>query len=87
MSGSFHSIRLKSTNLCQRFAREPKDAEIVTAIVALGQGLNLKVVAEGVETESLKDRLISIGCELMQGYFFSRPLPPEDATRLLMHRS
>ena len=75
----------------QSFVRDlltnPKDAEIVTAIVALGQGLNLKVVAEGVETESLKDRLLSIGCELMQGYFFSRPLPPEDATRLLMHRS
>lgn len=75
----------------QSFVRDlltnPKDAEIVTAIVALGQGLKLKVFAEGVETESLKDQLMSIGCELMQGYFFSRPLPPEDATRLLMHQS
>lgn len=75
----------------QSFVRDlltnPKDAEIVTAIVALGQGLKLKVFAEGVETESLKDQLMSIGCELMQGYFFSRPLPPQDATRLLMHQS
>jgi diguanylate cyclase (GGDEF)-like protein len=75
----------------QSFIRDlltnPKDAEIVTAIVALGQGLKLKVVAEGVETESLKDQLINMKCELMQGYFFARPLPPEDATRLLMQQN
>jgi diguanylate cyclase (GGDEF)-like protein len=64
-----------------------KDTEIVTAIVALGQGLKLKVVAEGVETEAIKDQLIQMKCELMQGYFFGRPIPSEDATQLLMRQS
>jgi diguanylate cyclase (GGDEF)-like protein len=78
----FNTLKIDKSFIRDLLAN-PKDAEIVAAIVALGQGLKLKVVAEGVETESLKDRLISMKCEYMQGYFFGRPLPPEDATRFL----
>jgi diguanylate cyclase (GGDEF)-like protein/PAS domain S-box-containing protein len=59
------------------------DAAIISAIVALGKVLNLRVVAEGVETIEHKDLLRSLRCKEMQGYFFSRPLSSEDATQLL----
>ncbi len=79
----FNTLKIDQSFIRDLLAN-PKDIEIVIAIVALGQGLKLKVVAEGVETESIRDRLIDLKCELMQGYFFGRPLPAEDATRLLM---
>ena len=51
---------------------------IIRTILALGQTLNLTVVAEGVETESQARLLRELGCDLLQGYLFARPLPPED---------
>ncbi len=64
-------------------AHDPDDAAIVTATIALGHGLNLVVIAEGVETEEQLQFLKSKGCEQMQGYYFSRPLSAEDVTVLL----
>ncbi|GAB4136553.1 MAG: hypothetical protein Fur0046_10170 [Cyanobacteria bacterium J069] len=61
----------------------PDDAAIVAAIVALGQGLNLNVVAEGVETVDQLAKLRSLQCEEMQGYLFSRPLDAATATQFL----
>lgn len=63
---------------------EPGDVAIAKAILDLGRGLNLRVVTEGVETESLKNLLQSLHCRQMQGYLFSRPLPAEEATQLLL---
>ncbi|MCL1469472.1 EAL and GGDEF domain-containing protein [Argonema antarcticum] len=60
-----------------------KDAGIVNAIMILAKGLNIKVIAEGVETEAQKKCLQSLQCQEMQGYLFSRPLAAEDATRLM----
>jgi len=62
------------------------DAAIIKAIVALGQGLNLKVIAEGVETKEQLDFLRSVGCDRLQGYLFSRPLPAEAATKLYIQQ-
>ncbi|AFY33759.1 EAL domain-containing protein [Calothrix sp. PCC 7507] len=59
------------------------DAAITTAIIALAHGLNLAVVAEGVETKEQRNLLRILDCELMQGYLFSRPLSVEDTTKLL----
>jgi len=53
------------------------DAVITRAIVSLAQALNLKTVAEGVELAQEKSYLESIGCDDMQGYLFSKPLPVE----------
>jgi diguanylate cyclase (GGDEF)-like protein len=61
-----------------------EDIAIVDAVITLGQGLNLNVVAEGVETEELKELLKNLGCEYIQGYLFSKPLPAEEATQLLL---
>jgi diguanylate cyclase (GGDEF)-like protein len=60
-----------------------QDIAIVKTIITLGQGLNLNVVAEGVETEELKSLLKKLGCEYIQGYLFSKPLPAAEATKLL----
>ena len=56
---------------------------IISTMVALGKGLNLRVVAEGVETEEQMKLLQSQECQEMQGFWFSRPLPPEEAIKLL----
>lgn len=53
------------------------DEIIVRSTIELGHNLGLAVVAEGVETESSRELLASLGCDILQGYLFSRPLPPE----------
>ena len=60
-----------------------QDLAIVKAVIALGKGLNLNIVAEGVETEELRDLLKNLGCEYIQGYLYSKPVPAADATKLL----
>ena len=57
--------------------------EIVRVIVMLAHGLRLKVVAEGVETQAQVDLLKDIGCELAQGYFYSKPVAVETIEQLL----
>ncbi len=59
------------------------DRSIVEAVVALARGLRIGVVAEGIETEAQFHMLRDIGCDVGQGYLFSRPLPADDAARLL----
>ncbi|MGA8236639.1 MAG: EAL domain-containing protein, partial [Candidatus Sulfotelmatobacter sp.] len=57
--------------------------EIVRVIVMLAHGLRLKVVAEGVETQAQVDLLKDIGCELAQGYLYSKPAAAETIEQLL----
>jgi diguanylate cyclase (GGDEF)-like protein/PAS domain S-box-containing protein len=59
------------------------DLELVTAAIAMAHGLGLKVVAEGVETEEQLEILAALGCDLAQGFLFSRPEPTEAITRML----
>jgi diguanylate cyclase (GGDEF)-like protein/PAS domain S-box-containing protein len=62
--------------------REPQDASIAAAVISLAHALDLKTVAEGVETDEQLATLKELGCDLAQGYLFTRPLPPEEARRL-----
>ena len=56
---------------------DPHDAAIVRAIIALGHSMQFTIIAEGVETPAQQAFLASEGCEQMQGYIVSLPLPPE----------
>ena len=58
-------------------------AEIVETVINLARSLNMKVVAEGVETQIQLDQLTRLGCDFAQGYLFSRPLSAEKATELI----
>ncbi|MVV49848.1 bifunctional diguanylate cyclase/phosphodiesterase [Pseudomonas sp. PB120] len=57
--------------------RDSDDAAIVSAIVALGQALGLRIVAEGVETDVQQDFLTQLGCDSLQGYWLGHPLPAD----------
>ncbi|AFO48128.1 putative bifunctional diguanylate cyclase/phosphodiesterase [Pseudomonas putida] len=57
--------------------QDSDDAAIVSAIVALGQALGLRIVAEGVETGKQQDFLTRLGCDSLQGYLLGQPVPAE----------
>ena len=56
---------------------------LVKLIVDIAKHLRLTVVAEGVETEGQLNLLRDTGCDIVQGYYFSRPVPPEDFEMLI----
>ena len=64
-------------------ASDPDDAAIVRAIIQMAHSLNLRTIAEGVETEEHAGQLRVFGCDEAQGYHFARPMPPEQIERLL----
>ncbi|MCU7833636.1 MAG: EAL domain-containing protein [gamma proteobacterium symbiont of Taylorina sp.] len=59
------------------------DSAITRAIIALGHSLNMSIVAEGVEVKEQQDFLIAEGCDKVQGYLYSRPLPADQVLDLL----
>lgn len=67
----------------QHLGQTVDSAAIVTAVVTLGHALGLSVTAEGVETADQETILYALGCNELQGYLFSRAVPPEDLDRVL----
>jgi EAL domain-containing protein (putative c-di-GMP-specific phosphodiesterase class I) len=65
---------------------DPEDAAIVQTIIALARTLRLDVVAEGVETDGQLAFLSEVGCDVVQGYYYSRPLPPDEYAGWLRRR-
>jgi len=61
----------------------PEDRAIVASVIELGHHLGLRVVAEGVENEAVCALLRDLGCDTMQGYLFSPPVPAEEALSLI----
>ncbi len=59
----------------QDMANDPRDAAIVRSIIELGHNLNCKVIAEGVEAQVVREQLKLLGCDLVQGFHISKPLP------------
>ena len=61
------------------------DASIASAVINLARNMQLSSVAEGVENQGQMDFLRSQDCERIQGFLFSRPIPPDQMTALLMN--
>jgi diguanylate cyclase (GGDEF)-like protein/PAS domain S-box-containing protein len=67
----------------RNLASDPNDRALCEAIIVMAHKLELKVIAEGVETEEQRNLLSAAGCDFAQGYLFSRPIPPEEFEVLL----
>ena len=81
---SFPISRLKiDKSFVADLADSADDQAIALAVISLGHKLNLRVIAEGVETAQQRDFLRANDCDEMQGYLFSRPLPAIELARLL----
>ena len=63
----------------------PEDTAIVQAVITVAKSLQLRVAAEGIETEEQADHLRGMGCDYGQGFFFARPLPAAKVPALLAH--
>ncbi len=66
---------------------DPDDVTIVRAVIALAHELDMEVVAEGVENEAQVEFLREAGCDEIQGYLVSRPVPAEQLAELLAART
>jgi diguanylate cyclase (GGDEF)-like protein/PAS domain S-box-containing protein len=82
-----HRFPINSIKLDQSFVRDLDErhptSPIVNAIVGIADGFDLKLLAEGVETEFQRQRLQDLGCDEMQGFLFSEPVPADEAESLL----
>ena len=74
-------LRANRLKIDQSFVQDlfsnPEDKAIVTAIISMAGSLGLKTIAEGVETRAQLDFLREQGCDEIQGYYFSKPLPAD----------
>lgn len=78
----FKQVKIAQSVL-QDLKKYPEEISMIAAVIALGHTFNLKVIAEGVETQKQLDILRKLGCEVIQGYLFSQPLNEKDATQFL----
>lgn len=80
-------FKINKLKIDQTFVRDivedPDDRAIVSAIISLARSLNIKTIAEGVETQAQFDFLRAQNCDEIQGYYFSRPLPAKAALAFL----
>ena len=77
------SYPLDALKIDRSFVADATQSTLLEAIVAMGRALGLELVAEGIETDEQASRIRGRGCDEMQGYLYSRPLPVEEATRYL----
>jgi diguanylate cyclase (GGDEF)-like protein len=84
---SFTKLKIDRSYV-NRLKENPGDTAMISAVIALGHSFNLKVLAEGVETQQQLELLRHLQCEEMQGYRFSPPLKVEEASEFLsLHRT
>jgi len=81
------TLPISELKIDRSFVRElgitPQSSAVVTAIIALARSLGLRVIAEGVENLRQMEVLHLLGCRVMQGFLFSRPIPPDDIEKWL----
>ncbi|MEZ5877923.1 MAG: EAL domain-containing protein [Tepidamorphaceae bacterium] len=85
--GYLHKFPIGGLKIDQSFIRQVDENEkhevLIDAILKMARGLNLKTVAEGIETEKNANLLARLGCDQGQGYFWHKPMPAEDMLKLL----
>jgi len=83
-------LPINKLKIDQSFVRDlpddDEDSAIAKAVIALAQSLNLKIIAEGVETKEQREFLVNNRCETIQGYLYSRPVPAAEMEDLLKNR-
>jgi EAL domain-containing protein (putative c-di-GMP-specific phosphodiesterase class I)/GGDEF domain-containing protein len=83
-------LPLDELKIDMRFVRDMftshKDEKLVHSMIELAHGLEMYVVAEGVETREATERLREMGCDVIQGYHLSKPLPPDQYVEFLRAR-
>ncbi len=83
--GYLKNLDIDQIKIAQEFVRDltedERDAQLVKAILQMGLSLGIDLVAEGVETEAQYNFLRQLGCPCYQGYWFARPMPPEELMR------
>ena len=80
-----HTIKIDQS-FVRDLGKDPDDETIVRTIIAMAHNLNLKVVAEGVETETQYNYVKRHGCDVVQGFLFGKPVPGEEIVKLLAAR-
>jgi EAL domain-containing protein (putative c-di-GMP-specific phosphodiesterase class I) len=82
-----HKLPIQTLKIDRTFLKEScinkGDNTIINTIVAMAKGLNLNVIAEGVENQAQLDYLREIDCSEAQGFLFGKPLPPDKISQLL----
>jgi len=79
-----HTLKI-DRSFVREIASNPDDEAIAGAVITMAEGLNLRVVAEGVETVEQMEVLRALNCRDMQGFLFSRPAPADQFTPVLGH--
>ena len=83
------TLPIDTLKLDMQFVRtafsDRKDMRLIEAVVSLARSLGLTTVAEGVETEEQLKALKALGCDIVQGYYFSKPLPAEEFESFFKH--
>jgi len=85
---TIHAFPISALKIDRSFVRrmvtDPRSRELVALMINLGSSIGLSVIAEGIETEADATILSELGCPLVQGYLFSRPVPAADAAGFLL---
>lgn len=85
------NVPVKTIKLDLRFLTDveqnSKAGNIISSVIRMAHGMEMAVIAEGVETQQQADFLKNLGCNLMQGYYFARPLPQAEFEQICMSES